>query len=361
MPLHPCRYSWCRPNAGDRPARVRGTNWGRCGVPAATQFGSVEVLLATHNGETFLEAQLNSLIAQDFEAFTVIVADDCSTDSTRAIVARFAERHAGRFVVLPPMARRLGPSANFGRLLDAASADFVFFCDQDDVWLPTKMSLSLARMAEIGAGSPDAPLLVHTDLAVVDAQLRPLGASFFAYSGIDPARNSLAALLMGNVATGCTMLINRSLYTLARPVPREALMCDFWVAQVAAGLGKLSCLRKPTVLYRQHDGNVIGADRAGAAGFLLRVRRVLFSDKSLRVLTSFSCHAQVLAERYGTRLAARERRQVAVMADLWRIPRWLRFLALVRAGLRKPTLAANLGLALLVLRNGRPVMPVQGD
>lgn len=317
---------------------------------------AIEILLATCNGARHLPAQLDSLLGQTLRDFTVLASDDGSSDETRAILERYAAMHPGFLSILPAADRRLGASPNFGRLLDAARADYVAFCDQDDVWQADKLQKSLALMrateAEFGA---DMPVLVHTDLAVVDANLGELGPSFWRYVGIDPARHSFGDLLLGNIATGCTLLANRALYEAARPVPDFALMFDFWLAQVAAGLGRIVSLEQATVLYRQHPGNLIGAQRTGSASFLARVKRTLLSDRTLRVLTSFSRHAAELDQRYGARLTPTYRRQAQALAGVWRLPLYSRYASLHRAGLRKANSAANIAMALLLLRRGRPV------
>ena len=317
---------------------------------------TIEILLATCNGARHLPAQLDSLLGQSLRDFTVLVSDDGSSDDTGAVLERYAAAHPGFLTILPAPDQRLGASSNFGRLLDVARADYVAFCDQDDVWQPDKLeaSLQLMRVTEAEAG-PGIPVLVHTDLAVVDAELCELGPSFWNYVGIDPQRRGFGDLLLGNIATGCTLLANRALYEAARPVPLFALMFDFWLAQVAAGLGGIVSLDQPTVLYRQHPGNLIGAQRTGSASFLARVRRTLLSDRTLKVLASFSRHAAELEQRYGERLSPTHHAQAQALAGVWRLPVYRRYAALRRAGLRKPNFAANVAMALLLLRRGRPV------
>ncbi len=317
-----------------------------------TGYGSVEVLLTTYNGERYLRAQLDSLLAQTLDGFTIVAADDGSSDSTLVILAAYARAHPKRLRVLAP-SNRLGASANFGRLIDAASADYLFFCDQDDVWLPEKMSKSLDCIAQLSERSaPGTPLLVHTDLVVVDERLKVLGPSYFHYVGSNPARNSLAALLLGNVVTGCTIVVNRALFELARPVPQGASMFDHWLALVAAGLGRIAFLNQPTILYRQHGANLIGADKTGTASLAKRFYRIVIGNRTLTVLARYSRNAELMLARYGDRVAARDRARLLAMACLWSQSRWRRLPSLYRVGLFKPTLATNAGLALLVLRDG---------
>jgi glycosyltransferase involved in cell wall biosynthesis len=322
------------------------------GMVAQESRRTFEVLLATWNGERFLAALLDSLLAQDFGDFTILARDDCSDDKTAAILDDYACRFPGRLRILATPRQRGGACSNFGALIEAATADFIFLCDQDDIWLPNKMSVTYAAMAALMSGrSADCPLLVHTDLAVVGRNLEPLGESYFRYAGVDPRHNGLRQLLLANVATGCTALLNRALYELARPIPEVVLMHDHWLAQVAAGLGEISVVPQATILYRQHAANAVGTEKASVSRFLRRVERTFFSDSSLSVLQAYSRHAEVLLERYGDRLDAAARKQLAALAEVWTLPRFRRFAGLWRAGVRKSGLAQNVAMLLLLLRN----------
>ncbi len=315
----------------------------------------IELLLATYNGAKYLPEQLDSLIAQDYSDFRVLISDDGSSDATCAIITQYAARHPALFSMLEPGTQRLGASRNFARLLDAARADYVFFCDQDDVWLPDKISRSLAVMMQAERQAlPGHPLLVHTDLRVVDEQLSEVSPSFMAYSGISPRRNSFSALLLGNVVTGCTAMANRPLYELARPIPAQALMFDHWLAQVAAGLGTIAYIDAPTVLYRQHSANAIGARPKSTRSFAKRIELTVLSDTVLRVLSRYSQHAAELAARYSRQLDPKDARKAQTLADIWCQPRPIRIFTIMACGLFKASLVTNLGLMALLLRDGRP-------
>jgi rhamnosyltransferase len=163
-----------------------------------------------------------------------------------------------------PAGARLGVIGNFGALLQHAhrsGAEYVFSSDQDDVWQPTKLSRSLDLMARLEAEhGRDTPLLVHSDLAVVDQALRPLHPSFLRYQGIqNEEADPLEVLLVQNYVTGCASLLNRPLLALALPIPACCIMHDWWIAQCAAARGAIGFIPDPTILYRQHGANQIGA------------------------------------------------------------------------------------------------------
>ncbi len=182
-------------------------------------------------------------------------------------------------MIIPSEGQNLGACGNFSRLLEQADAPYVMFCDQDDVWLPDKIEITLAAMRELERQhGAETPLLVHTDLMVVDERLNRLGKSLWLFQCTEPQRlTKLNRLLMQNFATGCTVMINRALRDLAVPVPAEALMYDWWLALVATAFGRVAAVEDPTVLYRQHGRNDTGATRwsflASIRIFFVRERR----------------------------------------------------------------------------------------
>jgi len=222
------------------------------------------IVLATRNGEPFLVEQLDSLLAQSFTDWTLLARDDHSMDGTRAILGEYAARD-GRIHVLPPPAERLGSAArNFSGLLQEAlerGAEFVFCCDQDDVWAPGKLEQMLGSLKEIPG-----PALVHHDLLVTDEHLEPVANSYWALMALAPNDESRPQrLLSRNEVTGCAMACNRSLLEIALPLPQAGIMHDWWLALHAGFFGKLLPVTKTLVSYRQHGANVIGAKsyRAG--------------------------------------------------------------------------------------------------
>ena len=227
----------------------------------ASDNANVDILLATYNGAAFLEAQLDSILAQTHENWALVIRDDGSTDKTPEIIEAFRARHPEKVVILEDEAGNLGLVQNFSRLMEHAGTGYVAFCDQDDVWKPEKLELSLQKMRALEAEhGPDKPLLVFTDLTVVDEDLRIIHPSYWRYQGVWPERcNSLGRVLFQNVVTGCTALMNRPLVEKSMPIPGGAVVHDWWVALVAAAFGAAGFIVQPTVLYRQHGKNILGA------------------------------------------------------------------------------------------------------
>jgi hypothetical protein len=317
----------------------------------AGRLPRIEVALATYESERFLAELLDSLFAQGEQGFTLLVADDGSRDGTISILEDYVERFPGRIRIVARERQDFGPLGNFARLIDMASADYLMLCDHDDVWLPDKIARSLARMAELEReyGS-HTPLLVHTDLIVADENLEAISPSLFEYSNIDPTKTNLVSLLRANCVTGCTLLANRALYEKARPIPREAVMHDHWMVLVAATFGAIGCVDEPTILYRQHGGNALGAPRRKTFPLIQRIRQTLLGEKRQRVMRRHSGQARALLRRYGHEMSTGSRRAAEVLATIWEVHPWLRFGRLRRSGFRASGFLRNAALFVVVTR-----------
>lgn len=219
----------------------------------------VDILLATYNGERFLAQQLDSILLQSHRQWRVLISDDGSADASVAIAATYAARDS-RFVLVNT-ARQGGVVANFGKALQYANADYLMFCDQDDVWAPDKVALMLGHiLAREATCGKDAALLGFSDLAVVDSALVSISPTFYAAKGYQPSNNrDRRYLAWSSTVYGCTVILNGALRRLADPMPLRLPMHDQWCALLAALAGDVFYVDHPTVLYRQHGANVVGA------------------------------------------------------------------------------------------------------
>ncbi|MDZ7750178.1 MAG: glycosyltransferase family 2 protein [Gammaproteobacteria bacterium] len=224
---------------------------------------SLFLVMATYNGESFLREQLDSLVGQSVREWTLLIRDDGSHDATVAILDEYAGRD-GRIRRVEDGLGGLGAVANFARLMEQArdrGASRLFLVDQDDVWMPGKIAGELALLEEgegrFGAGTP---LLVHSDMAVVDEFCRERSPSFMDYQMIrHEEQDPLCVLVVQNFVTGCTALLNRPLLELALPIPDGVPMHDWWLALVAVAAGRILYLPRATLCYRQHGANQVGA------------------------------------------------------------------------------------------------------
>ena len=237
----------------------------------------ISILLSTYNGEKYLKEQLDSLQNQTYKCFKVIARDDGSSDNTIEILKSYD-------VILLETTENLGAKESFAELLSYAvvngESDYFMFCDQDDVWENDKVEKTLAKMKKMEQEFRNIPLLVHTDLKVVDEHLQTVSSSMWAYEHIEPSKNSLNRLLIHNTITGCTVMINRHLANKCLPISSDCIMHDWWIGLVASSFGKIDYINEATIKYRQHCDNDTGAKRYSYKKIFYRVWDIFFGKES---------------------------------------------------------------------------------
>ena len=162
----------------------------------------------------------------------------------------------------------MGPSSSFGLLIKYVIKEktalgfsrlYMMLCDQDDIWTEKKLEVQMSEMLSAEQKSPDVPILVHSDLKVVDESKTVIAESFIEYQGLEIKRNKFTNIVISNLVTGCTVLFNEELAQIALPIPHNAIMHDWWLALIASAFGRLIHIDMPLVEYRQHQNNTIGA------------------------------------------------------------------------------------------------------
>jgi glycosyltransferase involved in cell wall biosynthesis len=239
-------------------------------------MNKILILLSTYNGEKYLKEQLDSIFAQSYKDFEIIARDDGSNDETINILKSYN-------IKILDTDKNLGAKLSFSTLLDYSvtntDADYFMFCDQDDIWKSDKIEKTIDTMKELEKENLDLPLLVHTDLEVVDEKLNLLAKSFWRYEKRDPSLNSINRLIIQSTVTGCTMMINRKLAEMSLPISENSIMHDWWISMVASTFGKISYLNESTISYRQHSSNDTGSKKFGLSLILKKAINFLFYDE----------------------------------------------------------------------------------
>ncbi len=222
---------------------------------------TVDILLATYNGGNYLVEQLESLLAQSYPHWRLLVRDDGSSDQTNTILLTFAKKHPEKIQIITDSKGSLKAKLNFFELLRYSQAPYIMFCDQDDVWLPNKIERSITHLQSLEQRHGKThPILVYTDLKVVNHKLETIHKSMWEYTYIVPKRDQKwNRILTVNPATGCTTIFNQSLKQRVTTVPAEVIMHDWWLALMACFFGTIDFIPQVTILYRQHQNNVVGA------------------------------------------------------------------------------------------------------
>ncbi len=223
----------------------------------------IAILLGTYNGGHYLSEQIESVLGQTFQGWQLLIRDDGSEDNTLDIINTF-QRKDSRIHLVSDDKGNMGTPCNYNELCQIAlryNPDTVFFCDQDDIWLPQKIETQINTLQQIenryGKGCP---ILVHSDLMVVDVHLKRIHRSFLTYQGIKNINQApLRMLLAQNYITACASAFNHALLKLATPIPDGTLMHDWWLALCGAACGKIGFIGTPLTLYRQHHNNAVGA------------------------------------------------------------------------------------------------------
>ena len=170
------------------------------------------------------------------------------------------------------------------------------FCDHDDIWLPNKVEKTLAAMVAAETEMPNIPLLLHTDLKVVDADLKEINSSFWKYAKLKQHYLSQFNYLgVCNGVTGCTMMINEKAKNVVLPIHPKAPMHDYWIALKVAQTGKIISQNLPTILYRQHPNNEIGAKKTDMNYFVTKIKYLANTIK-----LQFSLYSFLKSIGYGT-------------------------------------------------------------
>ena len=236
----------------------------------------IAICLATYNGEPYIKEQIDSILTQTYHNWILFIRDDCSKDNTLSILQAYSLRYPEQIIIIPNSARKSsGSKNNFASILrwikKHYSFDYYMFSDQDDIWLESKIEDSVKKLHQTeNLLSKSMPVLLHTDLRVVDQNLNLLGESFFQYRALNPTITDLPHLLVQNNVTGCTMMWNKALNNILDLDNENIAMHDWWITLVASCFGKIVCIQKPTILYRQHKKNVIGATKVNTPLFLLK-------------------------------------------------------------------------------------------
>ena len=281
----------------------------------------IEVVLPTYNGAAYLRQQVASIDQQTLRPQRLLVRDDGSTDGTQELLVSL-KREYGGWLELLASDGNLGCTANVNRLLEATKAPYVALADQDDVWLPHKLEASLALLKQLESFQGEqTSLLVHSDLELVDGDGTLLGCTYLQRQRLDPMLTAPEHLVLTNVVTGCTVLLNRALLKQALPIPAEALMHDWWLALVASRFGAIAFLAAPTVQYRQHGANVLGAQGLGLSYWMRRLQNLVADPSAGGHTRAALQQADCFEQRYGQQLSA--------LPGLLQLPRRRRWLALL--------------------------------
>lgn len=211
---------------------------------------SISVVLAAYNGEKYIREQLDSIVCQLQSEDELIISLDPSSDHTEDIICEYMEIYKNIVLVDGP---GLGVVKNFENGLQHVKNEYIFLCDQDDVWLDTKVKDVLSCFQE------NVTLVLH-DAYMSDEYLQIEHNSFFEFRGVSVGKFKN---IIKNSYIGCCMVFKRELLDYILPFPKDIPMHDQYIGLVSECIGKNVLLKKPLIYYRRHGENVSNLNHSG--------------------------------------------------------------------------------------------------
>ena len=209
----------------------------------------IDILMATYNGERYLDVQISSIVNQTYKDWRLYIRDDGSLDNTVNIIKKW-ENLDNRIIVIQDEKKIGNPGSNFLELLKYSTADFICFCDQDDYWFENK----LEKMLEVANNQiNDKPFLVLSNCFIWEYQKFYISLKRVIYY----ADTLEQYLFMNGGLQGCAMLFNSALRNLiAGKEIKHLYMHDHIISLLAYTFGSVIYMEEPLFLYRQHESNV---------------------------------------------------------------------------------------------------------
>ena len=226
---------------------------------------NLAIILATYNGEKYLKEQLDSVLNQTYDEFTLYIRDDNSTDNTKNIINEYISKFPNKIIEIKDNKISRGACNNFLLALEYVynlnKHNIFMFCDQDDVWSNNKIEITLNEYEKYE--HKNKPILLFTDAYVADKELNIINKSFIKYSNLRSDYINFNNYLIQNNALGCTICVNKELVYLIKFDIKNIVMHDWYFTLLASALGQVIFINKTTIYYRQHDNNIYGAKKLG--------------------------------------------------------------------------------------------------
>lgn len=232
----------------------------------------VAVVMATYNGEKFIEEQLQSIINQTYPNLEIVITDDCSTDGTYSIVKRYASQYPNITCYLNR--RNIGYVKNFEKAIKLATADYIALSDQDDIWHPGKIALMMQHIHDAS--------VVYCDSEFIDADGNTLNKKLSDIKNLQPVNDGLP-FMVNNGVFGHAMLMHKYIALQAMPFPKDCVH-DWVIAFVASFSNGVKFVNEPAVQYRQHVDNTANTKKKQRCSYNEEIDRIRRRIKALAAI-----------------------------------------------------------------------------
>ena len=215
----------------------------------------VDILLTTYNSKIeYLKMQIDSILQQTYTNFTLIISDDCSPNEEVREVLKEYEKKDNR-IKLFFQSQNLGYTKNFEFVLIKSTADYIAFCDHDDIWYPNKIEESLRILKEKDVD------LVYCDAKQIDENGKTLHESYLRYKNMPILNENYQKEILPfsrHIAIGCSQLLTKRVRDLMIPFTENTIAHDWHSLYIASRLKGVYCIDKPLFEYRLHGNNAFG-------------------------------------------------------------------------------------------------------
>ena len=216
----------------------------------------ISVCLTTYNGENFIREQLLSILKQLATNDEVVISDDSSTDQTISIIEEMNDK---RIRILKENTFS-SPIYNLENALKEAKGDFIFIADQDDVWLPNKIKMTLTYLTHDN--------IVMSDAILCDENLNVKSMSLDSWRKY---KSGFIRNLYMSRYLGCCMAFHKNILKTILPFPPKLQAHDVWIGLLAELKGNLTYLPIPLIKYRRHDNNFSSASNKSKNSVLYKI------------------------------------------------------------------------------------------
>lgn len=233
----------------------------------------IAILMASYNSQKYIAEQIESIINQSYKFWTLYIRDDGSTDDTKKIIGDYSRKY-DNIILINDSNGNLGCRDNFFRLLEIVQSKYYMFSDSDDVWLPNKVKVSLDEIIKAEKENPPhTPILIHSDMMIVDQNLNILQQSMWESARFNPDKiKTINYLGIHGFIGGATAIFNKEAKRVSIPFSKKVYLHDLWIGLKVLESGKIISLHKQLMLYRQHGNNTAGAGEKSKLSLIYKLR-----------------------------------------------------------------------------------------
>ena len=206
----------------------------------------ISIAMCTYNGERFVKEQIDSIIAQSYTKFELIVVDDGSKDNTINIIKDYQSKDDR--IKLFQNENNLGFVKNFEKAISLCSGDYIALADQDDVWKKNKLEVFLKNINE--------NMLIYSDAILIDQYSKETGKQLIRPDGNLIKGRCNKAFIFYNCVSGNTLMFKKELVKDIIPIPKEITFHDIWIAFLASTKGTITFTDEAMTYYRRYSEQV---------------------------------------------------------------------------------------------------------